>query len=112
MVNEKYIVVIDAADDAGMWPASRLIGITCAGDGQVLVHLESSIGSFGTDGAANDLVSLTCTADTEKAVMMHIAQVLNANGPGYSDGVVVLCDDVAGTFLHPNILSCTITLDT
>ena len=112
MVNEKYIVVVDAADDAGMWPASRLAAVTCAGDGAVLVRFGSGIAGGGGTAAENDLVTLTCTADTEKAVMMHIAQVLNANGPGYSDGVVVLCDDVAGTFLHPNILSCTITLDT
>ena len=37
MVNEKYIIAIDAADDAGMWPASRLAAVTCAGDGAVLV---------------------------------------------------------------------------
>jgi hypothetical protein len=109
---EKYIIAIDAADDAGMWPASRLAAVTCAGDGAVLVRFGSGISGGGGTAAENDLVTLTCTADTEKVVMQAIARALNASGPAYSDGPVVLCDDVTGTFLHPNILSCTITLDT
>ena len=112
MANEKYIIAIDGADDAGMWPASRLAAVTCAGDGVVLVRFGSGISGGGGTAAENDLVTLTCTADTEKVVMQEIARVLNASGPGYSDGPVVLCDDVNGVFLHPNILSCTITLDT
>jgi len=112
MVNEKYIIAIDAADDAGMWPASRLAAVTCAGDATVLVRFGSGVAGGGGTAAENDLVTLTCTADKEKVVMQEIARVLNANGPGYSDGPVVLCDDVNSVFLHPDILSCTITLDT
>tara|TARA_R100000808_G_C2102165_1_gene118886 strand:+ start:551 stop:889 length:339 start_codon:yes stop_codon:yes gene_type:complete len=112
MVNEKYIIAIDAADDAGMWPASRLSAVTCAADGTVLVRFNSGVEPGGGTAAANDLVTLTVTADKEKVVMQEIARVLHANGPGYSDGPVVLCDDVNSVFLHPDILSCTITLDT
>jgi hypothetical protein len=108
---EKYIIAIDAADDAGMWPASRLAAVTCAGDGVVLVRFGSGISGGGGTGAENDLVTLTVTANTEKAVMIAIAQAINGNR-NLGDGAIVLCDDVNSVFLHKNILSCTITLDT
>ena len=108
---EKYIIAIDAADDAGMWPASRLAAVTCAGDGTVLVRFGSGISGGGGTAAENDLVTLTVTADTEKAVMQAIAQAINGNR-NLGDGAIVLCDDVNSVFLHKNILSCTITLDT
>ena len=41
--------------------------------------------------------------------MVAIGQAING-GP-HSDGVITLCDDVNSVFLHPNILSCTITLN-
>tara|TARA_R100001163_G_C5005622_1_gene153256 strand:+ start:542 stop:871 length:330 start_codon:yes stop_codon:yes gene_type:complete len=108
---EKFLMFIDDADDAATYPASRLLGMTCAGDGALLMRFESSIGSFGTDGAANDLVTLTITADTEKAVMSEISRAINATS-SYNDGLIVVCDDVNSKFLHKNILSCAITLDT
>jgi len=108
---EKFLMFIDGADDAATYPASRLIGMTLASDGALLLRFESSIGSFGTDGAANDLVTLTITADTEKAVMSEIARAINGQR-NTDDGLLVVCDDVNSVFLHPNILSCAITLDT
>ena len=44
--------------------------------------------------------------------MKEIARAANATGPQYNDGVIVLCDDVNSVFLHEDILSCTITLNT
>ena len=41
---EKYLIFIDAADDAGMWPVSKLAAVTCAGDGAVLVRFASGVG--------------------------------------------------------------------
>ena len=108
---EKFILVIDAADDAGMWPASKLAAVTCAGDGTVLVRFGSGISGGGGTAAENDLVTLTVTADKEKAVMTAIAQAINGQRHT-DDGVIVLCDDVNSKFLHKNILSCAITLDT
>jgi len=108
---EKYLIFIDDSDDAGMWPVSRLAAVTCAGDGAVLVRFNSSVEPGGGTAAANDLVTLTCTADKEKVVMQAIAQACNASGPGYNDGAIVVCDDVNSKFLHKNILSCAITLD-
>ena len=104
----KYLAFIDAADDAAMFPADRLQSITCAANATVLVKF--SPGSLGDGQAASvDIVTLTVTADTEKAVMAGIVAKINAHPNG--DPFVVICDDVNSVFAHPDILSCTIALD-
>mgnify|MGYP003116558057 FL=1 len=104
----KYLCFIDAADDAAMYPVERLQSITCAGDATVLVKFAP--GSLGEGQAASvDVVTLTVTADTEKAVMQGIVEKINAH-PNM-DPFVVICDDVNSIFAHANILSCTIALD-
>ena len=103
---------IDDGDDAATYPASRLLGMTCAGDGALLLKFEGSAMDTTVEEDNIDLITLTCTADTEKAVMQEIARACNATGPQYNDGAIVVCDDVNSVFLHKNILSCTITLDT
>ena len=108
---EKFLIFIDAADDAAMYPVSRLLGVTCAGDGAVLVKFEGSVADTTLEEDNIDLITLTCTADTEKVVMQEIARACNATGPQYNDGAIVVCDDVNSKFLHKDILSCTITLD-
>ena len=109
---EKFLMFIDDADDAATYPVSRLLGMTCAGDGALLMKFEGSVADTTVEEDNIDLVTLTITADTEKAVMSEIARAINATGPQYSDGLIVVCDDVNSVFLHPNILSCAITLDT
>jgi len=107
---EKFLLVIDAADDAAMFPVTGLRAVTCAGDGTVLLQFAPGIHDpTGTDADA-DLVTLTVTADTEKAVMTAIGRAINGQR-NTDDGVLTLCDDVNSIFLHPNILSCTITLN-
>jgi len=107
---EKFFLFIDAADDAAMFPVSKLQSVTCAADGVVAIVFAP--GSLGDGQAASkDEVRLAITADSEKAVMQAIARAANATGPQYSDGVIVVCDDVESKFLDSNILSCTITLD-
>tara|TARA_R100000995_G_scaffold33915_1_gene15295 strand:- start:56 stop:385 length:330 start_codon:yes stop_codon:yes gene_type:complete len=107
---EKFLMFIDDADDAATYPASRMLGMTCAGDGALKLQFESSIGSGGTDGASSDIVTLTITADKEKDVMTAIARAINGQR-NTDDGLLVVCDDVNSVFLHPNILSVAITLD-
>ena len=105
---KKFLQFIDAADDAATYPADRLIGMTVAGDATLLMKFESSIGSFGTDGAAADIVTVTITADTEKAVMKAIGdEIALGDTP-----TIVVCDDVNSVFLHTDILSCTLAIDT
>ena len=107
---EKFLMFIDAADDAATYPASRLLGMTCAGDGALLLKFEGSVMDTTVEEDNIDLITLTITADTEKAVMTAIAQAINGQR-NTDDGLLVLCDDVNSVFLHKNILSCTITLD-
>ena len=107
---EKFLMFIDAADDAATYPASRLLGMTCAGDGALLLKFEGSVMDTTVEEDNIDLITLTITADTEKTVMTAIAQAINGQR-NTDDGLLVLCDDVNSVFLHKNILSCTITLD-
>jgi len=111
-MTDPILIFIDAADDAAAYPASNLLGMTVAGDGTILVKFGSSIGSGGTDGSAADIITLTVTADTELAVFKGIAEKIegakrNAKNLGY----VTICDDVNSVFAHPNILSCTLAID-
>jgi len=104
---KKFLQFVDAADDAVTYPADRLLGMTVATDATLLMKFESSIGSFGTDGAAADIVTLTITANTEKAVMKAISdEIALGDTP-----TIVVCDDVADLILHPDVLSCTIAID-
>ena len=107
---EKFLMFIDDGDDADTYPASRLLGMTCAGDGALLLKFEGSVMDTTVEEDNIDLITLTITADTEKAVMSEIARAINGQR-NTDDGLLVVCDDVNSVFLHPNILSCTITLD-
>ena len=101
---------IDDGDDAATYPASRLLGMTCAGNGELLLKFEGSVMDTTVEEDNIDLITLTITADTEKAVMSEIARAINGQR-NTDDGLLVVCDDVNSVFLHPNILSCTITLN-
>ena len=100
---------IDDGDDAACFPASQLLGMTCAGDGALILSFVNTLGPNASEDKRS-IVTLTITADTEKAVMSEIARAVNATA-SYNDGLIVVCDDVNSTFLHKNILSCAINLD-
>jgi hypothetical protein len=106
----KFLIFIDAADDAAMYPVESLLGLTVAGDGALIVKFKSSIGK--SDGG--DIVTLTVTADTELKVFKSLAKSISEIGSfsGSNSSSLVVCDDVNSVFAHPDILSCTITLDT
>jgi len=109
---EHFLVFIAGGDDAGMFPLSGLQSVTCAGNTAVIVKFAP--GSLGDGQAASvDTVALTVTADTEKTVMIAIADAINnaTNYPKNTKNYTVICDDVNSIFAHANILSCTITLD-
>jgi hypothetical protein len=110
-MTDPILIFIDAADDAGAYPASNLLGMTVAGDGTILVKFGSSIGSGGTDGSAADIVTLTVTADTELTVFKAIAEAIEGARRNPSLGHVTICDDVNSVFAHSDILSCTLAID-
>jgi|TARA_R100000482_G_C5029947_1_gene103603 hypothetical protein len=111
---EKFLLFVDGENDIAMYPVSRLAAVTCAADEAVLLRFNSSVEPAGGTAAANDLVTLTTTsgAAVEKAIFEAIARAISATGPQYNDGLITVCDDINSIFLHKDILSCAITLDT
>ena len=101
---EKFICFVSDTDDAAMYPAGNLRGLAVTAESTILM----TFNSFRNSANARDTVTLTCTADKEKAVMEAIAQKINATGPQYSDGFIVIADDVTSTYVHPDITSITI----
>ena len=110
-MSDPILIFIDAADDAAAYPASRLYGMTVAGDATILMKFHSSIGSGGTDGSAADIITLTVTADTELAVFKGIAERIEGARRNPSTGHVTICDDVNSVFAHKHILSCSLAID-
>jgi len=98
-----YLIFVDGGDDAVCYHKDRLISMTCATDATLLLHFESSAG----DGGGDDLITLTITADTERAVMERILLEISANRD-----YVVIADDVTSEYIDTRITACAITLDT
>jgi len=101
---EKFLIFIDDADDAALYPLSRLRAMTVAANATILCKFDNSIG--GTADNDHDVVTITCTADKEKDVFVALAKQLTRN----NNGPLVVCDDVTGNHFHKDIVSCTITL--
>jgi len=109
---EHFLVFVDGGDDAGMFPLSGLQSVTCAGNTAVIIKFAP--GSLGDGQAASlDTVALTVTADTEKTVMIAIADAINnaTNYPKNTKNYTVIADDVTSTYVNSNITACAITLD-
>ena len=110
---EKYFLFVDAADDVAMYPTHKLAAVTCAGDTTILMKFASGVaGGTGAGGTEADTMTLTITTGTEVAVMKAIAQAANATGPQYSDGVIVVADDVNSVYVNSGITDVAIGLDT
>ena len=101
---EKFICFVSGTDDACMYPIGALRGLAVTAESTILMTFTSFRNS--TWDVERDTVTLTTTADKEKAVMEAIAQKINQH-PN-SDGFIVLADDVTSTYVHPNLLSVTI----
>ena len=102
---EKFICVVSAADDACMYPLRNLRGLAVTADATILMTFNSF--RNGTADNDRDTITLSVTADTEKAVMAGIVAAINAHPNG--DPFVVIADDVNSVYAHADILSCTIS---
>ena len=113
MGTDKFLLFVDGENDIAMYPIARLAAVTCAADEAVLLRFNSSVEPAGGTAAAGDLVTLTTTAGAavEKAIFEAIARACTATG-SMKDGLITVCDDINSIFLHQDILSCAITLDT
>lgn len=107
---DKFLIFIDAADDAAMYPVSKIQSLTVASDATLLIKFAP--GSLG-DGQAGsvDVVTLTVTADSELKVFKALAKAITDIGAFNGEKFLVVCDDVNSVFADPDILSCTIALD-
>jgi len=106
-MNNPQLVFIDAADDAAMFPLSRLVATTVAADATILMHFESNI----NDANEQDLITITCTADKELQVMKSIATAINGAQRNNGEGYVVIADDVNSTYVDSAITGIAYTLD-
>lgn len=100
----KFIQFISGADDAATFHSKNFINMSCLADGVLVMRFVPS--SKGMSDAI-DTVTIQINSDTEAAVMAAIANEL-AYG---ADALVVVCNDVTGNHIHPDINSCAITLD-
>ena len=107
---DKFLIFIDAADDAAMFPVSGLSGITIASDATILVNFVNTLGPNATEDKRS-FVTLTVTADSELKVFKALAKAITDIGAFNGEKFLVVCDDVNSVFAHPDILSCTISLD-
>ena len=103
---EKFICFVSGTDDAAMYPVDALRGLAVTAESTILMTFTSF--RNGTADLDRDTVTLTCTADKEKDVMTAIAQAINATGPQYSDGFVLIADDVASSYVHADLTSIAI----
>ena len=99
---EKFICFVSGTDDACMYPIGNLRGLAVTAEATVLMTFNSF--RNGTADNDRDTVTLTVTADTEKAVMAAIAREIATS----RDSFVLLADDVAGTYVHSDITSIAI----
>ena len=103
-IEERYLVFVDQADKAGMWPIHELATVRIEANGVLDVLFTPGSNGVGTSQSV-DKVALTITADKEREVMLALGKTIVDGG----ESVIVVCDDVASEFLHPDILSCVIT---
>tara|TARA_A100001391_G_C4853692_1_gene220478 strand:+ start:174 stop:512 length:339 start_codon:yes stop_codon:yes gene_type:complete len=109
--NETLLIFIDAADDAAAYPLSRFRGMTVAADATIKMQFEASIGDPDGSNVNTDLVTVTCTADTELTVFKSLAAAIYGK-TARTQGYVVVADDVNSTYVDSNISGIDITLDT
>tara|TARA_X000001388_G_C2154039_1_gene93555 strand:- start:98 stop:427 length:330 start_codon:yes stop_codon:yes gene_type:complete len=108
-MEERFLIFIDAADDAAMYPVSKIQSMTVANDATLLIKFAP--GSLGDGQAASvDVVTLTVTADTELKVFKSIADAISGNS-FKSNGYVVIADDVNSSYVDSDITACAIALD-
>ena len=110
-MNNPLLIFIDAADDAMAVPLSGFLGMTVASDATILMNFVNTLGPNATEDKRT-FATLTVTSDSELTVFKALAEKIAGLYRANKDiGYVTICDDVNSVFAHPDILSCTISLD-
>ena len=115
----------DGSDDSLYIPAKRVTGLVPTSATVLTIFFESVLNESGNaigddEDVISDSVAITCTQGKVKEVMATIVAAINSNHL-YSDGVIVVADDVTttyltstasadetvvGKYLHPAITAC------
>ena len=93
----------DGSDDSIYIPAKRVTGLVPTSTTVLTIFFESVLNECGNgtdvdNDVISDSVALTCTQGKVKEVMRTIVAAINSNHL-YSDGVIVVADDVTTTYL-------------
>ena len=107
---EKYLYFRAVADqdaddgiaDSAYIPAKRVTGIVPTSVTALTIYFESVLNDSGNQiddaDVTSDSVTINCTQGKVKEVMRTIVAAINSNKL-YSDGVIVVADDVTTTYL-------------
>ena len=114
----------DGSDDSIYIPAKRVTGLVPTSTTVLTIFFESVLNERGNgtdhEDVISDSIAITCTQGKVKEVMSTIVAAINSNHL-YSDGVIVVADDVTtthetstasadetvvGRYLHPAITAC------
>ena len=115
----------DGNDDSIYVPAKRVTSLVPTSTTALTIFFESVLNECGNgtdvdNDVISDSVAITCTQGKVKEVMRTIVAAINSNHL-YSDGVIVVADDVTttyltssaaadetvvGKYLHPAITAC------
>ena len=100
---ETFVTLIKDANEKFCGPASNFLGLKCDGAGSILLNFEDVDGT-----AAATTVALTVTDTGGHGTEMKRACQAIAGamvGSGIQGKFVKIADTLAGTFIHPDILS-------
>jgi len=107
---EKYLyfrAVADQDSDDGLAdsiyvPAKRITGLVPTSTTVLTIFFESVLNEAGNgtddENVISDSIALTCTQGKVKEVMKTLVGAINSNHL-YTDGVIVVADDVTTTYL-------------
>ena len=92
----------DGIDDSLYLPARQIKAIVPSATDALTIFFESMYNDQG--GSDNevviaDSVVVNCTAGKVKQVMETLVRSINSSYPAYSDGIIVVADDVTTTYL-------------
>ena len=118
-----FVIAVSAADDAVMYPISRLLSIqhedklndtggAASGENIVSMYFEPCIGDAATGSTREaDAINITVADETERVTTLEIIDALNSNYGKYRKkqaNSIVLVSDVAGQTAAVTHASCAI----
>jgi hypothetical protein len=107
---KKFLYFNDDDNDVAMYPVESLIGVTCASNTATILNFVNTLGPNASEDK-RDKITLTHGAGGEILIMKALARAINATGPQYSDGLIVVADDVESVYLNATITAVSIDLD-